>query len=375
MKILKIIGIVLVIILIIFILLLTYAKYRLDNIKDQGDLAKLVDIEANKFINDGNVNGLVIGIVKHGQVYLKGYGTIKKGENISPDGTTIFELASTSKLFTTSVLQILSDNNLINLDESIQEILKDKITLPQIAQNTNLRNLATHTAGFPALPNSFLIKMTDTTNPYKDLVTQDIYDYLIQCEGKRAEGEFVYSNFGMGLLGHLLEIKTGKNYEKLVKEILLTPLEMNNTFITSDSLQQYSIAQGYNEYDQPTPIWIDHVLTGAGSFLSNGEDMIKFIKANLNEDYAILSNSLVKSQKKVNNLKNGLGWLYPDFFDKFMGEKNIVWHNGMAGGYSSYIAIDRINNFGIIVLSNKSFDVTTLGMTLARYTRTQSWKK
>lgn len=375
MKILKIIGIALVIIIIIFILLLTYAKYRLDNIKDKGDLAKLVDIEAEKFIHEGKSNGLVIGIIKNGQVYLKGYGTIKKGESIVPDGKTIFELASTSKLFTTSTLQILSDNNLINLDEKIQDVLKDKITLPKVAQNTNLIHLATHTSGFPSIPNSFLIKMTDTTNPYKDLVTQDIYDYLIQSEGKKTEGIFDYSNFGMGLLGHLLEIKTSKNYEKLVKETLLIPLEMNNTFITIDSSLHYNIAQGYNENNQPTPIWIDNVLTGAGSFLSNGEDMIKFIKANLNEDNSSLSNSLIKSQKKVDNFDNGLGWLYPDFFDRFMGEKNIVWHNGMAGGYSSYLAIDRVNNFGIIVLSNKSIDVTLLGMTLARYTRTQSWKK
>lgn len=375
MNILKIIGIVFLCLIVILVLLLSYAKYRLDNIKDQGDLAKLIDTEAQKFINEGKSNGLVIGIVKNGQVYLKGYGTIKKGENIIPDGKTIFELASTSKLFTTSTLQILSDNKLINLNERIQDILKDKVALPKIAQNTNLIHLATHTSGFPSLPNSFLLKMTDSINPYKDLVTQDIYDYLIHCDGKKTEGKFDYSNFGMGLLGHLLEIKINEKYEQLVKDKLLIPLKMNNTFITIDISFQDLIAQGYNENDQPTPIWIDSVLSGAGSFLSNGEDMIKFIKANLNENETSVSNSLLKSQKKVENLEHGLGWLYPDFFDKFMGEKNIVWHNGMAGGYSSFIGIDKVNNFGIIVLSNKSIDVTLLGMRLARYTRTQSFKE
>ena len=179
----------------------------------------------------------------------------------------------------------------------------------------------------------------------------------------------------MGLLGHLLEIKTAKNYEQLVKDELLVPLEMNNTFITIDNSVQNTIAQGYNEQDQPTQIWTDNVLTGAGSFLSNGEDMIKFIKANINEEYSSLSNSLIKSQNEIKNTKNGLGWLYPDFIDRFMGVKNIVWHNGMAGGYASYLAIDRVNNFGIIVLSNKSVDVTSLGMTLARYTKTQTFKE
>lgn len=363
------------VILLVLILLVSYAKYRIENTKDHGDLAKLIDTEAQKFIKEGNSNGLVIGIIKDEKVYLKGYGSIEKGGDIVPDGKTVFELASTSKLFTTSTLQILSDKNQLNLNESIQSALIDKITLPKIAQNTNLLHLATHTSGFPSLPNSFISKMTDTLNPYKDLVTKDIYDYLKLCEEKKANGKFEYSNFGMGLLGHILEIKTGKNYEQLVKDELLIPLEMNNTFITIDSTLQNSIAQGYSELDAPTPIWTDNVLTGAGSFLSNGEDMIKFIKANLNDDYSSLSNSLIQSQNKIKNSDNGLGWLYPDFIDKFMGVKNIVWHNGMAGGYASYLAIDRVNKFGIIILSNKSVDVTLLGMKLARYTKSQSFKE
>lgn len=374
MKILKILGIIILVIILSLIVLFFFAKNKLARMEDKGDLAKVINEESIKFINNGNSLGLVVGIVKNGQVFLKGYGTIKKGENIAPDLTTIFELASTSKLFTTSTLQILSDHNRIDIDEKIQNILKDKVTLPTIAQNTTLQNLATHTSGFPSLPKSFIAKMTDARNPYKDLVKKDIYNYLINCEEKNPEGTFEYSNFGMGLLGHLLEIKTNRNYEQLVKETLLDPLEMKSTFINVDSPKNYKIAQGYNENNEPTPIWIDNVLTGAGSFLSNGEDMIKFIKANLTEEASTISRSLINSHRNQLNNQTGLGWLYPENIDKLMGQKSIVWHNGMAGGYSSFIAIDKTNNYGVIILSNKSVDITTFGMKLTMYARTQSWK-
>lgn len=70
----------------------------------------------------------------------------------------------------------------------------------------------------------------------------------------------------------------------------------------------------------------------------------------------------------------GIGWMLPTFIDRFMGNKYIVWHNGRVGGYTSYISIDTKNETGVVVLSNKSVDVTMLGTMLTRQVRTQSLK-
>jgi D-alanyl-D-alanine-carboxypeptidase/D-alanyl-D-alanine-endopeptidase len=345
------------------------------NLKDKKNLELAIDKQANKYITDGNSYGLVVGVVKNDKVYLKGYGTIDKGKSILPDSLTTFELASTSKLFTTSTLQILVDEGILNLDDKIQTILGSNVNLPKIAQNTTLRHLATHLSGFPSLPNSFITKMTDETNPYKSLRTQDIYDYLKTCENKQKDGIYEYSNFGMGLLGHLLELKTGKKYEQLVKEKLLNPIGMTQTFVTIDRFNKQKIIQGFDENGNPAPIWEDNVLTGAGSFLSNGNDMIKFIKSNLNESETIISKSLLATHNQQLNGETGLGWILPTSTDKILGNKNIIWHNGMAGAYSSFIAIDKVNNYGIFILSNKAVDVTNLGMKLTMFVRTQSWKE
>ena len=375
MRAIKITGIIVLSSLAILAGVYLFIKFKSTNIEDKKNLERSIDIQVTQFIAKGNAYGVVVGVVKDDKVYLKGFGTTEKGKNILPDSTTIFELASTSKLFTTSTLQLLIDEDELKLDDPIKNLLNGKVTFPANAQKTTLRHLATHRSGFPSLPNSFIAKMTDDSNPYKDLVTQDIYDYLKSCEGKKAEGIFDYSNFGMGLLGHLLELKTDVKYEQLVKEKLLKPLGMTQTFVTVKPVHQSKIIQGYDENGNPTPVWTDHVLTGAGSFLSNGNDMVKFVKANLNERASPISKSLLATHHQQFGGETGLGWILPSHIDKILGNENIVWHSGMSGGYSSFIALDKVNNYGLFVLTNKSIDATKIGMKLTVKVRTQSWKK
>jgi len=352
-----------------------FIKFKTNNVEDKQNLEASIDKQATKYIQEGNSLGLVVGVVKNGKTFFRGYGTINKEKQIPPDSLSVFELASTSKLFTTSTLQLLVDERQVKLEDKIQTFLKDKVKISSSGQNTTILHLATHLSGFPSLPNSFIAKMTDERNPYKDLVTQDIYNYLKTCEDKQAEGNYDYSNFGMGLLGHLLEIKSGTKYEKLVRQKLLDPLQMKNTFATVDSTNKNSIVQGYDENGNAAPIWTDNVLTGAGSFLSNASDMVKFIKANLRENETTISKSLIQTHKRQLNGETGLGWILASNADKLLGNTDIVWHNGMAGGYASYLAVDKTNGFGIIVLSNKAVDVSAFGMKLVLTIRTQSWKK
>ncbi|PQJ08711.1 hypothetical protein CJD36_022865 [Flavipsychrobacter stenotrophus] len=374
MGVLKIAAIILLVLIVIAAALFFYSRYRINNIKNYGNLETSLDKQVQKTLAKENTYGLVIGVYKDGSNFVKGYGTLLKGENLSPDGASIFELASTSKLFTTSLLQILCDRGIVHLDDKIADLLREQISLPASAANTTLRQLATHTSGFPSLPQSLMDKMQDEANPYKDLKTQDLYDYLTTCIGKKAEGKFEYSNFGMGLLGHILALKVGSDYEVAVQRELLNPLNMSHTFVTLDSNMVDNIAQGYNGNGEPAPIWTDNVLTGAGSFLSNASDMLLFIRANLDKHHPLYS-VLVKTHAQQLGGETGLGWLLPGGQEKFIGNTTVLWHNGMAGGYASYIAIDTIFGNGLIILSNKSEDLTGRGNMLMRMINTQSWKQ
>ena len=373
MKALKVFGIILLVLLAIAAVLFFYVRYRLHNVRDQGNLEASLDKQAQKLMAKEKAYGFVIGVYKGGRSFTKGYGGLLQGKSASPDEGSIFELASTSKLFTTSLLQILCDRGVVHLDDRIADLLHDQISLPPAAANTTLRHLATHTSGFPALPQSLIDKMKDEANPYKDLKTQDLYDYLKTCAGKKPEGDFEYSNFGMGLLGHILGLKAGSSYEEAVQRELLRPLGMSHTFVTIDSSMAGNIVQGHNESGNPAPVWTDTVLTGAGSFLSNASDMLLFIRANLDKQHPLYP-TLAKTHAQQADGRGGLGWMRADGYDRFFGNQNMLWHNGMAGGYASYIAIDIVSGAGIILLSNKAMDVSSDGSMLMRMVNTQSWK-
>lgn len=359
--------------------LVFYLKYRLVNTPDKGNLEAALDLEVKKYIDKGLSYGLAIGIYKDGKIFIKGYGTVNQNNTTVPNGTTVFQLASVSKLFTASTYQVLSYEKVFDMDATLSDVLGTTVKLLPLVQETTLRQLATHTSGFPNIPKPLeleAIKLAGEDNlmlnPYGNLGTDSIFAYLETAEGKREPGRFEYSNYGMGLLGHIMEIVTKKDLEPLVIEKVLLPLNMKNTAITLTSEMKENLAQGYTENGEPSPIWTFSSLAGAGAFSSNVEDMMKFVQANI-EDNSQLSQSLKKMQEQQFNGSTGIGWMQPTFFDKFVGNQHIVWHNGRVGGYTSYISIDTKNKTGVVALSNKSVDTTMLGMMLTRLVRTQSW--
>jgi CubicO group peptidase (beta-lactamase class C family) len=375
----KIITIVLVLIVVAAVSTVVYLRYQMGNTIDNKNLEAAIDSEAKKFINSTISQGLVIGIYKDGKSFIKGYGTVDKESTVVPVSTTSFQIASVSKIFTASLLQILCDEGIINMDTTLGELIGSSISLSSAVQQVTLKQLVTHTSGFPSVPKPLLakiIKLVGEENlmldPYSHLNPQFIFDYLRTTEDKLKPGRFEYSNFGMGLLGHILENATGRDFESLVAEKVLVPLDMRGTGITLTQEMEDQLAQGYTAKGELAPMWTFSSLAGAGAFNSNVEDMMRFIRANI-EDDSSNSQSFKKMHVPQFDGVTGIGWMQPTFLDKVFGNRKIIWHNGMVGGYASYVSIDLDAKNGTVVLMNKAIDITMLGMMLTRQVRTQSW--
>jgi serine-type D-Ala-D-Ala carboxypeptidase/endopeptidase len=357
MSILKIVGVILLVIIVLCAILYILLMRKINDVRAYAiNVEESLDNIMEKQMKEQQLTGVVVGIVQPNHTFIRGYGTTKAGATITPDGSTLFELASIGKLFTTSAMQIAVERHDFNWDDAISTHLSSKVQMPARCKAT-LRNLATHTSGMPILPMNFVVKMTDEKNPYKNLSKSDLYDYLKSCEEDAKIGNYGYSNLGMGVLGNILELKYRKKYEDIIKKEICTPLAMHNTTMTLSRIQKAQLAQGYDEEGEPTPVWQDTVLAGAGSFLSNAEDMIKFIQANLDETNSSISPQLIACHKLQNNKKTALGWHVEN-----IGVKSIIlWHDGGSGGYSSYLAINKESKTGCILLCNDAKDLTELG--------------
>ncbi len=312
------------------------------------DLKPKIDKIAKPLIKDKIIVGMIIGIVKDGKKQIFSYGEIKKGSGISPDGDTVYEIGSISKVFTGILLADSIQKNLVKLDDPIQKHLPPTIKVPiHSKQPILLVHLATHRSGLTRMPSNFY--PSNPMNPYADYTVKNMYDFLNGHKLRREPGIFEYSNYGMGLLGHILALKQKTSYEQILIKDICNPLNMNDTRIKLSKKMKKNLATPYNKVQFQMQNWDLPTLAGAGGIRSTCNDMIKFIEANLKKGDDQISKSLSIARQKQQNLKNnpamGLNW--------FIARDGITrLHGGMTGGYCSYMAVAPSLNAGVIVLAN-----------------------
>ena len=149
-KFFKIFGILLLSIILIGIAFFGYARYKLNNIKDTKNLQDLVDLKSRKLIDNKKVVGFSLGLIKNNEIYIASYGFANIESKIKIDSTTIFEIGSISKVFTTEIAQILVERNIINWDVDIINFYPNDF-VPKINDKTKLIHLATHCLDRPSL--------------------------------------------------------------------------------------------------------------------------------------------------------------------------------------------------------------------------------
>jgi len=327
------------------------------------DLRSQIDPLVEQLLADEIVVGLVVGIYKDGETQVIGYGETEKGKGIAPDGETIYEIGSASKAFTGVMLADLVERGRVKLDDPMQKYLRNAAKSQlQNPSHITFEHLATHTSGLPRLPDDF--QPADPTNPYADYTFQQIFAFLKEYEPRRAPGEYEYSNFGMGLLGVLLGGREKMSYEELLVERIAKPCGMDDTCVELSNKQRRRLAPPYNATLQAAKNWDIPTLAGAGGIRSTTNDMLKFIAASLADDDKPLTKALQLSHKKRHSMPDGqaigLAWhIHPDGMTR--------WHNGMTGGYASWLAVIPSHDVGVVVLSNTATEqITELGGNITR---------
>jgi len=328
------------------------------------ELQPYVDRFSREYLSDADNVGLVVGVLKQGEQRVFGYGQVARGKgNRTPDGDTLFEIASVGKTFTATLLAEMHLAGEVNWDDALSGFLPDGVHVPTFqGKEISLLDLATQTSGLPSLPPNF--QATNPLNPYADYTVDQMYAGLGQITLDRPPGaRYEYSNLGFGLLGHALERRAGKTFEELVTTRLCQPLVMSSTRITLDESLKAQLATPH-ENGKPVLIWEDTTMPGAGSFLSTANDMLKYIQAHwpgFEDGGSPLARAFRETTRKrrpadVASRAMGLGWHIDS-----ENALDMIWHNGGAGGSRSYVAFLNEPQVGVVVLSNSSSEVDQLG--------------
>jgi CubicO group peptidase (beta-lactamase class C family) len=195
-------------------------------------------------------------------------------------------------------------------------------------------------------------------NPYAEYGPEQLYDFLSHYELPRDIGaQYEYSNVGMGLLGHLLSLKAGADYETVVVNRICAPLRLNATRINLSPELKSRLAAGHDASGKAAKNWDFQVLAGCGALRSCVNDLLKFLSANMGLTPSPLSAAMHRTQLPRRDAdfarKAGLGWV--------INADAIVWHNGATAGYHSFIGFNPRTRRGVVVLANSSNNIDSIG--------------
>ncbi len=317
---------------------------------------KVTDFILNDIVNKSKA-ALVVGLIDPNGTKVYSFGNISKENNIPVNGSTIFNIASITKTFTTLVLADMVKQGIVHLDDPIEKYLPSNVKVPQYnGTKITLKDLATHTSGLPFMPSNIWINniVGDLNSNYNE--TQ-LYQGLANTTLTSKPGtKFLYSDFGMGLLGHLLSVKAGVSYEQLVKNRILDVLGMNDTKITlSQNDLKYRFPVGHQNGTEIETPKIPDVIAGAGSFRSTANDLLKYASANLGLlhtklDESIALQHLIQHPGILPNPMNystyiALGWAVLTNF----GTETLT-HTGSINGWNANVAFIPTKQIGVVSL-------------------------
>ncbi len=271
------------------------------------------------------------------------------------DAEAIYEIGSITKVFTTVLLADMVNRGEVALADPIAKFLPKTVkVLERNGKQITLQDLATHKSALPRLPTNLQPK--EPKNPYADYTVENLYAFLNSYTLPRDIGaQEEYSNLGVGLLGHILALRAGKDYESLLRERILAPLAMTSTAITLTPALRARLVPGHDDKRAPAANWDLPTLAGAGAIRSSVNDMLKFAAAACALRQTPLAAAFTLSQTPVR-----LAWQQSTRFSE-----PVLWHNGGTGGYRSMMACSLANKRAAVVLSNVALSVDDLGLHLA----------
>ena len=288
---------------------------------------------------------LSIAIIQNGEV--KNYGVKKFEDKILPDEnhSNLFEIGSITKVFTSSVLASLVQENELGLKEEINSYFDFQFNN---GRKITFESLSNHTSGLPRLPENLDLSLT--RNPYQSYGKKELEVYLSDLMGQKKDTiTYAYSNLGAGLLGYTLGLSQNTTFQILLQKRIFDKYGMDQSYTSSENLGDRLI-KGLDIQGKEVPNWDFDVMFGGGGMISSTEDLSKFVSAQFNSKNLELKLTREATHQLNENSSVGLGW----HILKSKNESNVFWHNGGTGGYSSCIVLNADQEKAVIVLSNVS---------------------
>jgi beta-lactamase class C len=334
----------------------------------------VVDATIRPLMSLHDIPGMAVSLTVDGRSYVFNYGVSSRQSQTPVSDSTIFEIGSISKMFTTTLAAYAHATGKLSLDDHPGRFLHRLKGRP--IDRATLLDLGTYTAG--GLPLQFPEHVADDSAA------------LAYFHGWKAEGPpgmtRQYSNPSIGLLGAVTAVAMKDGFARLIETRLLRQLGMSNTYIKVPPQAMADYAWGSRE-GRPVRVNPGPLDAETYGIKSTASDLLRFVQENI--DPSGLEPPLREAihltqigQFRVAGMVQGFGWEqfpYPVSRElllrgnapEIIFEPNPVqpmvpgWESssrlfdktGSTGGFGAYVAFVPAKRFGLVILANKNFPI------------------
>ena len=289
-------------------------------------------------------------------VWEKGFGFADVENNVPATPHTVYRICSIGKALTGTAIMVLVDRNEIDLDRPVNDYLGKAKLKARIgsAGDARVRRVANHTSGLPTHDQSFF-----AGEPYQRVPSDGMetliarYGNIVWPPGERYE----YSNIGMGVLGHVVDLQSGSSFADFMQAEVFLPLGMTRSSVRlSNRLQPFAAKPYFNGTKIPHPTT---TTAGAGDMWCSTHDLVGFgmfhLKDHLADQKAILSDKAIDEMQIVTtshspNSEYGVGWGVDQNY-RGTGLRAVGHHGGNIGWHSFLLLLPE-KDLSIAVLAN-----------------------
>jgi CubicO group peptidase (beta-lactamase class C family) len=320
------------------------------------------------------VTGISVGVLADGEEHYAFHGVTSVENPLTVDEKTLFQFGSTGKTFTATAIMRLVDQGKVDLDAPVRTYVPElKLKDEDVAARVTVLQLLNHTAGWEG-------DMMDNTGDGDDALEKYVAR-MERLEQVAPLGDGVsYNNASLSLAGRVIEKVTGQTFEQAVRELLLDPLGLDQTFFFPNEIMTRRFAVGHNVHEDGSvtvarPWALPRGGAPAGGLSATARDQIAWAKFHLGDGTApdgtrLLSRKLLDKMKEPTvDMRGsalgdyvGISWLMRD-----VDGVRLVGHGGtMNGQYSEFVTVPE-RGFAFISMTNSGPNGSQLNNLLEKW--------
>lgn len=314
-------------------------------------------IQAHQPVAD---TGVAVAVLRNGQLaYAGGFGFRDRATQAPVDVHTLFPIGSATKAFTSTVLSIFAAEGTFSLDEPICQIVPSfKMANSKASREATLIDILSQNTGLA--PHNSLWYLGPFTR------AQLFYRLRYLQSAAPLRTQYIYNNLMYMVAGHLLEIKLGLSYEKIIQTRILEPLGMTETNLSFAELLNSPNHVSGCKGEHPLDLKDFSNIGPAAEINSTALDMAKWVELFLRKGMTgsgkvvIGGDALARTFQPLTNPGDGtmygLGWNIGHAAITTPGDakqKRLIFHTGDPQGGSAYVSFMPDEALGVVVLTNQ----------------------